>query len=410
MAHFVANRATFRPKSRHFNAKSRHFRGRIAPLYRGIAPLCRGNRANNHVADGAICRRAYTAAMGLEFKDVSHRYGNSSVLRDVALTASPGEITCLLGASGSGKTTLLRLAAGLERLQTGEIRLDGATLCTPGEHPPPEQRPVGLVFQEHVLFPHKTVLDNVAFGLRETAPRQRRAIAEKSLDAVGLSAFASRFPDTLSGGQQQRVALARSLAPSPRVLLLDEPFANVDATLRRSLREDARQALRRSGSIAVIVTHDPEEALELADRIAVMDHGRIAQVGTPEEIWREPAERAVAALFGETQRLFGRVAPEGVMTPFGRVDWARANGNQGAAVDVLIRPAGVALGRAADDAEATATVADIRFLGDRYLVLVDASGQTLRASVADLGGIRIGDRVVATLDAERAFVYLKDRR
>ena len=346
--------------------------------------------------------------MSLEFENVSHRYASEGILRDVTLSAAPGEVTCLLGASGSGKTTLLRLAAGLERLQAGEIRLNGEVLCSPDRHPPPEQRPVSLVFQEHVLFPHKTVLDNVAFGLRDMTPRERRAAAESSLDAVGLSAFADRYPDTLSGGQQQRVALARSLAPSPRVMLLDEPFANVDARLRRTLREDARQVLRQSGTIAVIVTHDPEEALELADRIAVMDGGRIAQVGTPEEIWRHPADRAVAALFGETQQLAGTVSAAGVTTAFGLLGGDFARTPDGEAV-VLIRPNAVTLVKAEDGGRAAGTVQDVRFLGGRYLVLVEAGGETLRASVANLCGIGVGDPVRTTFDAGGVFVYGKGR-
>ena len=346
--------------------------------------------------------------MSLDFRSVSHRYASEEVLHDVTLGAEPGEVTCLLGASGSGKTTLLRLAAGLERLQAGEIWLDGEVLCSPGRHPPPEQRPVGLVFQEHVLFPHKTVLDNVAFGLRDMAPRERRAAARASLDAVGLSAFADRYPDTLSGGQQQRVALARSLAPSPRVMLLDEPFANVDARLRRTLREDARLVLRQSGTIAVIVTHDPEEALELADRIAVMDGGRIAQVGTPEEIWRHPADRAVAALFGETQQLAGTVTAAGVTTAFGLLGGDFVSTPDGEAV-VLIRPTAVTIVKAEDGGRASGTVQDVRFLGGRYLVLVEAEGEILRASVANLCGIGVGDRVRTTFDAAGVFVYGKDQ-
>lgn len=345
--------------------------------------------------------------MGLDFENVSHRYASEEILRDVTLGAAPGEVTCLLGASGSGKTTLLRLAAGLERLQTGEIRLDGEVLCSPGRHPPPEQRPVGLVFQEHVLFPHKTVLDNVAFGLRDMSPRERRTAAGSSLDAVGLSAFADRFPDTLSGGQQQRVALARSLAPSPRVMLLDEPFANVDARLRRMLREDARHVLRQSGTIAVIVTHDPEEALELADRVAVMDGGRIAQVGTPEEIWRQPADRAVAALFGETQQLAGTVSAAGVTTAFGLLgdDFVATPG--GDEVLVLVRPTAVTLTAVENGGRASGTVLDVRFLGGRCLVLVEAEGEILRASVADPCGIGVGDRVRTTFDPAGVFVYAK---
>ena len=358
--------------------------------------------------------------MSLEFHHVTHRFGREQVLRGVSLAAEPGAVTCLLGASGSGKSTLLRLAAGLLHLQAGEIRLDGAVLCTPGDQPPPEQRPVGLVFQEHVLFPHKTVLDNVAFGLRGLDPQRRRAAAQASLAGVGLDAFAERYPDTLSGGQQQRVALARSLAPAPRVVLLDEPFASVDATLRRALREDARHALRQSGSIAVIVTHDPEEALELADRIAVMERGRIVQVDTPAEIWRRPAERAVAALFGEAQHLPGTVSAGSVTSPFGRLPVACADAAAGVQtvacadaaagdeVDVFVRPTAVSLSPAAGDADGTGTVDDVRFLSDGYRVLVAAGGRILRARVADLNGISVGDRVAARFDSAGVFAYAKD--
>ena len=343
--------------------------------------------------------------MSLEFQGVCHRYGRDEVLKGVTLTAEPGEITCLLGASGSGKTTLLRLAAGLERIQAGEIRVNGGVLSKPGMDPPPERRPVGLVFQENVLFPHKTAFDNVAFGLRELDPPRRRIAAQASLDAVGLSQFSNRYPDTLSGGQQQRVALARALAPAPRVMLLDEPFANVDATLRRALREDARRALRNSGSITVIVTHDPDEALELADRIAVLDGGCIVQIDTPDIIWRKPKNRAVAGLFGQAQHLNGKVETDGVATAFGRLRRTCAGAELGDVVDVLVRPNAVALERVAEQSDATGRVEDVRFLGDRYLVLVESAGQTLRASIEDLAGIRVGDPVIATFDQLGAFIY-----
>ena len=338
--------------------------------------------------------------MSLLFQGVSHRFGDSQVLRDVALEARAGEITCLLGASGSGKSTLLRLAAGLEPLQAGRILLDGETLAEPGKGLPPERRPVGLVFQDHVLFPHKTVRENVEFGLRHLTGAKRREVSRSSLQSVSLSAFADRYPDTLSGGQQQRVALARALAPAPRVMLLDEPFANVDVTLRRALREDARQALRASGAIAVVVTHDPDEALELADRIAILGDGRILQAGTPAEVWQTPAQALVASLFGQAQRLSGTVTNGAVTTQFGVLPWQGA-GAEGAACDVVTRPSAVRLRKASQGA----LVRDVRFLGDRYLVLASAAGETLRASVADLAGISVGDRVAATFEASGTFIY-----
>ena len=339
--------------------------------------------------------------MSLVFQGVSHRFGAEQVLRDVLLEARAGEITCLLGASGSGKSTLLRLAAGLEPLQAGRILLDGETLAEPGKGPPPERRPVGLVFQDHVLFPHKTVRQNVEFGLRRLPGRERGEVARRCLRDVRLGELAERYPDTLSGGQQQRVALARALAPAPRVMLLDEPFANVDVTLRRALREDARAALRASGAIAVVVTHDPDEALELADTIAILGGGGIMQAGTPAEVWRTPSEALVAALFGQAQRLRGTVQGGAVATRFGEFPWQGGAALDGTPCDVVTRPSAVRLRKATQGA----VVRDVRFLGDRHLVLAGADGETLRAHVQDLAGIAVGDRVTAAFDATGTFVY-----
>lgn len=338
--------------------------------------------------------------MGLEFRNVSHRYGDQIALQDVSLVAEAGEITCLLGASGSGKSTLLRLAAGLERLQAGALHLDGERLSEVRDQPPPERRPVGLVFQDHVLFPHMTVRQNVAFGLRELAAPQRQGVAEKALRDVALDSLGERYPHTLSGGQQQRVALARALAPAPRVMLLDEPFANVDATLRRALREETRRALRSAGSVAVIVTHDPDEALELADRIVVLAAGCVVQAGTPAEIWQTPASLQVAQMFGQAQHLQGTATNGTVTTRFGAFDWTRDD-DVDAAVDVVVRPTAVALRRDAGGAR----LEDIRFLGDRWLALVGAEGETLRASLSQLGDLAVGDRVLAAFDRRGVFVY-----
>ncbi|MDE0658904.1 MAG: ABC transporter ATP-binding protein [Gammaproteobacteria bacterium] len=337
--------------------------------------------------------------MALEFDQVSHRYGDDPVLRDVALAARPGEITCLLGPSGSGKSTLLRLAAGLERLQSGAILLDGETLAEPGREPPPERRPIGLVFQDHVLFPHMTVRANVEFGLRAMGSSERRRTAEACMASVGLAALADRYPDTLSGGQQQRVALARALAPRPRAILLDEPFANVDATLRRALREDARRALRSTGCITLLVTHDPEEALELADHIGILEDGRIVQAGNPDQIWHRPAHKTVAVLFGQAQHVRGTLCDGVIATAFGELSW-QANQHDGP-VDVVVRPNDVALRPASQGPR----VADIRFLGDRYTVFVERDGETLRASMADRPAFDVGDFVTARFNQNDTFVY-----
>ena len=336
--------------------------------------------------------------MALEFDQVSHRYGEEPVLRDVTLSGQAGEITCLLGPSGSGKSTLLRLAAGLERLQSGTILLDGDMLAEPGREPPPERRPIGLVFQDHVLFPHMTVRANVEFGLRAMGSSERRRTAEACMASVGLADLAERYPDTLSGGQQQRVALARALAPTPRAILLDEPFANVDATLRRTLREDARRALRSTGGITLLVTHDPEEALELADHIAILEGGRIVQAGHPDEIWHRPAHKTVAELFGQAQHVRGTLHEGVIATAFGDLpSKARIDGP----VDVVVRPNDVALRPASQGPR----VADVRFLGDRYTVFVEHQGETLRASMADRPTFGVGDFVTARFNQNDTFVY-----
>ena len=338
--------------------------------------------------------------MALKFDQVSHRYGEDRVLREVTLSARAGEITCLLGPSGSGKSTLLRLAAGLERLQSGKILLDDEMLAEPGREPPPEHRPIGLVFQDHVLFPHMTVRANVEFGLRPMGSSERRRIAEACMATVGLAALSERYPDTLSGGQQQRVALARAIAPTPRAILLDEPFANVDATLRRTLREDARRALRSTGGITLLVTHDPEEALELADHIAILEDGRIVQAGSPDEIWHRPAHKTVAELFGQAQHLRGTLQDGVMSTAFGDLPWQAHDASDGP-VDVVVRPNDVVLCPASQGPR----VADVRFLGDRYAVFVEHRGETLRASMAERPGFGVGDFVTARFNPNDTFVY-----
>ncbi len=234
-------------------------------------------------------------------------------LEDVSFTAPAGEITCLLGASGCGKSTLLGLAAGLLCVQQGEIVLGGEVLADAHRSPPPEARPVGLVFQDGALFPHMTLAANVAFGL----PRAQRSEAESWLARVGLAGMGARFPHELSGGQQQRAALARAMAPQPHVLLMDEPFASVDIVLRRKLRRDCRILLREAGATVVLVTHDPAEALDIGDRIAVMEAGRIVQFGTPEQLHEAPATAAVGAIFGGAQVIAGVRREEGLDTAFG---------------------------------------------------------------------------------------------
>jgi iron(III) transport system ATP-binding protein len=251
--------------------------------------------------------------LSLEFRHIAHAYGAVRALEEISFTAPAGEITCLLGASGCGKSTLLGLAAGLLRVQQGEVLLGGEVLAGPAHNPPPEARPVGLVFQDGALFPHMTLAANVAFGM----PRAERGRADEWLARVGLAGMGGRYPHELSGGQQQRAALARAIAPGPQVLLMDEPFASVDIVLRRSLRRECRILLREAGTTVVLVTHDPAEALDIGDRIAVMEAGRIVQFGTPQDLHHAPVNASVGAIFGGAQVIAGGRAEAGLDTPFG---------------------------------------------------------------------------------------------
>ena len=248
---------------------------------------------------------------------VSHRFSKNVALNDISFECKAGEVTCLIGHSGCGKTTLLRLMAGLLPLQSGEIALNGSTLASPLVMVPPELRSVGMVFQEGALFPHMSVIDNVAFGLRENGAKER---AHEWLARVGLSDCAERYPDSLSGGQRQRVALARAMAPEPAVLLFDEPYANLDVPLRRTLRKDARQIIRETGAVGVFVTHDPDEVLAMGDNVVVLDQGVMVESGTPQTLYEAPKSRYTAELFGNPQMLEGIIHDDGITSPLGEWD------------------------------------------------------------------------------------------
>ena len=343
--------------------------------------------------------------MPLVFRDIHHAYGPKAVLRGIDLAVAPGEIVCLLGASGCGKTTLLRLAAGLEPLQAGAISLGGQTIAEPGRDVPPERRGVGFVFQDYALFPHLTVAENVAFGLRFAPRGERGWRVMDALARVGLESYQSAFPHMLSGGQQQRVALARALAPRPAVLLLDEAFASLDARLREQVRDDTLHVLQTSGIATLLVTHDSEEAMFMGDRIALMREGRILQLGPPEALYFGPVDRYVATFLGEVNRLPGRVKAGLAETAIGSLP---AGGlAEGAVAEVLVRPEGLRLGGAG---QAQAEVEACRLLGATTLVhlaMPDGAGGLLHLHARLPPGPRLarGERVSVALDPERAFVF-----
>ena len=285
---------------------------------------------------------AATERSVLELDGVTKSYRSESAVDEISLSVRDGELLTLLGPSGCGKTTTLRLIAGLERPTAGTVRVDGETVADGASSLEPENRDIGLVFQDFALFPHLTVEENIAFGLTDADEAERRERVADLLDLVSLAGYADRTPDRLSGGQKQRVALARSLAPEPEVLLLDEPFSNLDVRLRTETREEVRRILKEAGVTAVSVTHDQEEALSISDRVAVMHDGGIEQVGRPEAVFEHPESRFVAEFLGQAGFLSGRFEDGVVETGIGRLTESMLKGTSdeydGAAVDVLVRP------------------------------------------------------------------------
>jgi len=309
----------------------------------------------------------------LELDGITKEFGGETAVEDLSLSVREGELLTLLGPSGCGKTTTLRLLAGLDEPTAGTITVAGERVAGPGTFVGPEQRDVGLVFQDYALFPHLTATENVAFGLEDRHEAEREARVEEMLDLVGLADQRDAHPDELSGGQQQRVALARSLAPEPDVLLLDEPFSNLDVSLRVEMREEVRDILKTAGVTAVSVTHDQEEAMSISDRVAVMDDGEVDQVGEPETVFQHPESRFVASFLGYASFLSGRVRDEGVDTGLGTIPRADVHGltdaYDGATVDVLVRPDDLQA-HPVSTIEANGVVVYRRFLGPNFLYRV----------------------------------------
>ena len=356
-------------------------------------------------------RPAERPAAALEIDGVSHAYGQVVAVDRVGLAIADREIVGLVGPSGCGKSTLLRLAAGLEELQAGEIRIRGATVARPGRAVPPERRGVGLVFQDYALFPHLSVLENVAFGLSGLSMERRRARAAETLEQVGMRDSAASYPHMLSGGQQQRVALARALAPRPGVLLLDEPFSGLDTVLRNQVRDETLHVLKQAGTATLIVTHDPEEAMFLADRIALMRDGRIVQMGEPVDLYCRPMSPFVARFFGEVNRIAGRVDRAQVRTPVGTLD--AADFADGTSVEVLIRPEALSLSLGPVNSGAKGRVGAARLLGRTSLIhleVPDGRGGSLHVHARMPGPFLPPEDTTVSirLDGNQAFVFAAD--
>ncbi len=341
-----------------------------------------------------------SGATTLTIDALRRRYDGRTVLDAVSFEAAAGETLCVLGHSGCGKTTLLRLVAGLEVPDGGRVLIGGEEVSAPGRLVPPERRGVGLVFQDYALFPHRDVLDNVRFGLRGVPRERADAIARGLLDTVGMAAHAHAYPHTLSGGEQQRVALARALAPSPRVLLMDEPFSNLDRRMRDRVRDETMDVLRTAATTTLVVTHDPEEAMRIADRIVLLRDGRVEQIGTPQALWDEPVSLFAARFFADWNELPATSTGGRVETPLGTFAAPFADGTR---VRACIRPQAFRIDAGGMPARVLARLP----LGDseQWRVAVDGLSAPLVLRLAPGHDVADGALVALRVDAGGVRVY-----
>ncbi len=334
----------------------------------------------------------------LSVRSVSRVYEERQAVIAASLELHAGRIACLLGPSGCGKSTLLRLIAGLEPIDEGEIAIGGATVSAPGQTVPPETRGTGLVFQDFALFPHLSVAENIGFGLKHLKPAEREARVAELVARFHLEALAAAWPHTLSGGEQQRVAIARALARTPSVVLLDEPFSGLDGHLRASVRASALNDLRAIGTAVLIVTHDPQEAMLMADDLILMAEGRVLQTGSPEDCYRKPVSVAAARLLGEASVLPARVTSGIAHTAFGPVP---APGHADGAAAVMLRPEAISFSASGAPVE----VVDVRFGGAFHTISLSAEGLSVMAHVRGGEIPRSGARLGVSIDPAHAAVY-----
>lgn len=339
----------------------------------------------------------------LELNNLACGYAGHKVVQELSIHLRAGDIGCLLGPSGCGKTTTLRSIAGFEPVGAGEIRLDGQVLSSPTHNVPPEQRRIGMVFQDYALFPHLTVAQNIGFGINKHPERQR--IVGELLELVKLGKLGHRYPHELSGGQQQRVALARALAPEPRLLLLDEPFSNLDGELRRRLSGEVRDILKARGTSAMLVTHDQSEAFAVCDQVGVLREGRLQQWDTPYNLYHEPATPFVASFIGQGYFIRGQLlTPDTVQTELGVIRGNRAYQlPTGSAVDVLLRPDDI-VGQ--EGSSLTATITGKLFLGASTLYRLQLpTGSVLEAIFPSHDDHPLGEVLGIRVSADHLVVF-----
>ncbi|MCB1616816.1 MAG: ABC transporter ATP-binding protein [Pseudomonadales bacterium] len=338
----------------------------------------------------------------LDISQLACSHNGQTIIRSLNLTVETGTICGLLGPSGCGKTTILRAIAGFHPVDEGKVVLDGKTITSPTASVAPEKRGIGFVFQDYALFPHLTVAENILFGLKQRSGTQQQSQLREALALVGLSAFAERMPFELSGGQQQRVALARALAPEPRLLLLDEPFSNLDTHLRSQLSREVRGILKHKGITAILVTHDQQEAFAVADQIGVLDNGTLQQWDTPYRLYHEPVNHFVATFIGKGSFIPGKViGPTCVSTELGEICSDKPHGHEtGSHLSVLIRPDDITCDNSATSASAVATIIDKVFNGASTLYLLQLdSGNRIEALLPSHQNYALHERIAINLHA-----------